>query len=118
MTTWTVPGTILRVVDADTFDVLLDLGWRITYSAKVRLAGVNAPELGTNAGIAARDMVNAALMNGDRKPAEPPYLPIVVTSHSLDKYGRVLGSIAWTDRAGIRHDLATDLVAAGLADRT
>lgn len=91
-TVWTVPATVLRVVDADTLDVSLDLGWHITLHAKVRLAGVNAPELATAAGKAARDWVVSQLLrlpNGDI--AE--YRPVTVVSHSLDKYGRVLGDV-------------------------
>lgn len=107
MTVWTVPATIRRVVDADTLDVLLDLGWNITYSAKVRLAGCNAPELSTPAGREAQQFAERLLCdeNGD-------FLPVTVVSHSLDKYGRVLGSVRTGRPAG---DIGIDLTAALLA---
>jgi endonuclease YncB( thermonuclease family) len=88
--TWTVPGEILRVVDADTYEINLDLGWKITYRAKVRLAGINAPEIATAEGREARDWITAQLRLGSGE-----FRPVTVVSHSLDKYGRVLGSILW-----------------------
>lgn len=99
MTTWTVPATVVRVVDADTLECDLDLGWRITYRAKVRLAGVNAPEMSTPEGKAARAWV-----------AEVLIAQVTVVSHSLDKYGRVLGEVRVGD-----WDLATALLEAGHA---
>ncbi len=38
-----------------------------------------------------------------------------MTSRSLDLYGRTLGSVHWTDRKGVLHDLASELLAAGHA---
>jgi micrococcal nuclease len=45
MTDWIYPNTkILRVVDADTFDVLIDHGCDIYSKRRIRLAGVDAAE--------------------------------------------------------------------------
>ncbi len=45
MTEWTYPNTkILRVVDADTFDVLIDHGCDIFSKKRIRLYGVDAAE--------------------------------------------------------------------------
>ena len=52
-----------RVVDGDTVDVTLDLGFSIRYQARVRLLGINAPESRTRdkaekaLGLAAKDYV-------------------------------------------------------------
>ena len=35
---------ITRVVDGDTCDVTIDLGFKIMHKARVRLHGINAPE--------------------------------------------------------------------------
>lgn len=107
MTTWTVPARVLRVVDADTLECDLDLGWHITYRAKIRLAGVNAPEMSTPEGRAARAFVDQLLAN--RHGA-----PVTVTSHSLDKYGRVLADVTWHENAG-ELSLAGEIVRAGHA---
>jgi micrococcal nuclease len=110
MTTWTVPATVLRVVDGDTLEVLLDLGWHISYKSKLRLAGVNAPEMSTNEGVLAKAFSTASLTTD-----AGGWRPITVVSHSLDKYGRVLGSAHWTDSKGMLHDLSSELLTAGHA---
>lgn len=85
---WTVPAVVDRVVDGDTVYVVLDLGWHISLYQAVRVAGINCPELATEAGKAARARAVELLPVGTR---------VVVVSHSLDKYGRVLGTIRMPD---------------------
>lgn len=102
MTTWTVPATILRWADADTPILLLDLGWSISLKARARLSHVNAPELATDAGKAARDYAVSVL---------PVGVTVMFTSHCLDKYGRPLGAITMPDG----RDFAETLLAAGHA---
>lgn len=118
MTTWTVPATILRVVDGDTLDLDLDLGWHITYHAKIRLVGVNCPEMSTAAGKVARTFTDRWAMGVDDPdwtgPARP-YLPAIVVSHSLDKYGRVLGDLYRADPAAPHQHLNAELITAGHA---
>lgn len=53
-----VPGSV-RVIDGDTMELTLDLGFYITHRLTVRLAGLNCPEMNTAEGVAARDFVNA-----------------------------------------------------------
>lgn len=102
MTIWSVPATVVKIVDGDTVHLRLDLGWRIYYEARARIIGINCPEIMTKTG-------------DDAKAYAATLLPIgglvKFTSHSLDKYGRPLGSI--TDAAGT--DFAAEMVAAGHA---
>jgi micrococcal nuclease len=102
VTTWTVPATIARVVDADTLALVLDLGWHITLTTNARVAGIDAPELSTVEGKAARDFVRELL---------PVGAAVTFLSRSLDKYGRPLGSVTFADGM----DLATVLLQAGHA---
>ncbi|HLL69004.1 MAG TPA: thermonuclease family protein [Micromonosporaceae bacterium] len=102
MTTWTVPAVVLRVIDADSLRMQLDLGWYTYRVENCRLGHCNAPELNTAAGRAARDFVLTLLTIGD---------PVTFTSKSLDKYGRPLGDITLADG----RDLATILIQAGHA---
>jgi endonuclease YncB( thermonuclease family) len=106
MTTWTVPATVVRVVDADTFLMALDLGWHISLEARCRIAGINAPELHTDEGDAARAWAVGALPLGTQ---------VMFTSHALDKYGRPLGSITMTSPQGAVFDYASEILAAGHA---
>jgi endonuclease YncB( thermonuclease family) len=86
MTTWTVPATVLRVVDGDTVRLRLDLGWSVYTEKNCRILGVNAPEVATEAGQAARDWAHVTLPEG---------LAVMFISHSLDKYGRPLGQLRY-----------------------
>jgi len=42
---WIFRGTLARVVDGDTVDVLVDLGFRISAKMRFRVAGIDTPEL-------------------------------------------------------------------------
>jgi endonuclease YncB( thermonuclease family) len=42
--------TVLEVVDADTLLLAVDCGFKITKEERIRLAGLNAPELETKKG--------------------------------------------------------------------
>jgi micrococcal nuclease len=86
VTTWTVPATVLRVVDGDTVRLLLDLGWHITLEANARVIGINAPELNTAEGQAAKRFAVDHLPIGSE---------VTFVSKQLDKYGRPLGSISY-----------------------
>lgn len=122
MGSWTVPAKVIRVVDGDTLDVDLDLGWHITYRAKVRLAGLNCPELHTPEGVAAAEWVTGQLTAPHPDRMVITWRPVVVKSHSLDKYGRVLGTVYWADPTpggtpplALMHNLNDDLLATGHA---
>lgn len=102
MTVWTVPATIIRWLDADTAQMELDIGFAISYRAKVRIEGVNSPELNTAAGREAVAWTRAFL---------PPGMKVTVVSRQWDKYGRVLGAIVLPDGS----DYGEALIKAGHA---
>lgn len=79
------PATLLRVVDADTLQVSADVGFGLSLWVCVRLVGVDAPELPTPAGLAAKAWVESVAKVGDRVT--------LVTDCRRDKYGRVLGTV-------------------------
>lgn len=116
MTVWTVPATVLRVVDGDTLMLKLDLGWHISYEARCRLIGVNAPELDTDEGVAARLWVISKLSDAGVHPigSEHPD-PVTLVSHAIDKYGRPLGQVLVTTPQGSTFDLGLELLEAGHA---
>ena len=53
----TYPAEVVRVIDGDTMDVLLDCGFGCESPQTLRLRGINTPELGFLAGQRARDFV-------------------------------------------------------------
>jgi endonuclease YncB( thermonuclease family) len=111
---WTVPAIVLRVVDGDTLMLRFDLGWHISYESRARLIGVNAPELSTEDGVAARVWVTdwMADVGGDSFGAGAE---VTFVSHALDKYGRPLGQVLATTPQGASRDLGLDLLTAGHA---
>ena len=81
---------LLRVVDGDTIDPNIDLGFNVTVKKRVRFLGVNAPESRTRdleekaKGLAAKDRVKQ-LLEGTKT--------IQLKSHGVGKYGRCLGEL-------------------------
>ena len=80
-----------KVVDGDTIDVTIDLGFDIKYSSRVRLAGIDTPESRTRdleektLGLEAKEYLKKRLKDAKR---------IVIKTEKLDstgKYGRILG---------------------------
>lgn len=95
-TTWTVPARVVRVVDGDTLILDLDLGWKTwRLGERCRLAGINCPEMDTEAGVFARDFVQSRLYFP--APVGDARLLVTFASHSLDKYGRPLGHVKLAD---------------------
>lgn len=85
---------VTHIVDGDTIDVELDLGFDIIYKSRVRFLGINAPESRTRdleekaLGLAAKDFVGRWLLE------EAGMNPIIETSlDKKGKFGRVLGRI-------------------------
>lgn len=82
-------GVVDNVHDGDTVYVKLDVGFDLTVYARVRVNGINAPELSTQAGKDARAFARTLLAVGDA---------VRVVSYGWDKYGgRVEGSITLAD---------------------
>tara|TARA_R100001509_G_scaffold47159_1_gene25504 strand:+ start:1177 stop:1599 length:423 start_codon:yes stop_codon:yes gene_type:complete len=88
---------VTRVVDGDTIDCVLDLGFSILHKCRVRLYGIDTPESRTRdldekaRGKLASKFLKEAIDNGKE---------IVLRSELKDskgKYGRVLGSIVVDD---------------------
>jgi len=89
--------TVTRVVDGDTVDVILDLGFSIFHKCRVRLYGIDTPESRTRnkdekvRGKLAAKYLEDAINNGTK---------VVLRSKLKDskgKYGRVLGEVVIDD---------------------
>lgn len=93
---------LVRVTDADTVVMDIDVGFRMRAVMPIRLAGVDAPELRTDEGKAARDWVTDWF-------EQHPIVRISTQKHP-EKYGRWLGTIYRDDGS-----LNQDLIAAGHA---
>ena len=78
---------LVRVVDGDTVDLIIDLGFDTLRKERFRLYGIDAPEMRTEAGKAAKAWLEDALM-----PLEAIYVQTIQleTKAKRDKYGRFL----------------------------
>lgn len=65
-------ASVVRVIDGDTYEMRIDLGYRVEARLLIRLRGYDAPELPTPKGIAAQQKAARLFARGG---------PIVVRSH-------------------------------------
>lgn len=77
-----------RVIDGDTVDAIIDLGFNISIKQRVRIIGVDAPELRSR-DVEEREMAKKATEFAERWMATGGRM--VVTTYKDDKYGRILG---------------------------
>jgi micrococcal nuclease len=103
---------VLRVVDGDTIDVDLDLGFNISYTQRVRLAGIDTPESRTTdkaekvLGLEVKKHLTELLKSSTQ---------IVIRTEkpdSTEKYGRILG---WIFLDGSSESVNTALISDGYA---
>ena len=80
-----------NVVDGDTIDVLIDLGFDILFQSRVRLAGIDTPESRTKdlrekaLGLESKEYLKKALKDAKS---------VIIKTEKIDsseKYGRILG---------------------------
>jgi micrococcal nuclease len=80
---------VIKVIDGDTIDCFIDLGFKITIKSRIRLAGIDTPETRTRNpeekiyGIEAKERLEFLLQDSEVK----------ILSHGLGKFGRVLGTL-------------------------
>jgi micrococcal nuclease len=87
---YTYKINILKVIDGDTVDAEIDLGFDVKVKKRIRFMGINTPESRTRdleekaRGLAAKDRVKQLLDGCDN---------IQLNSHGVGKFGRCLGEI-------------------------
>ena len=106
---WEYSIRVLRVVDGDTVDAQVDLGFSTHKNVRIRVHGIDTPEVRTRdkaekaKGIAATNRVKDLIANADE---------VVLRSHGVDKFGRCLGTIILIG-AGQEFNLAEQLILEG-----
>jgi len=81
---------ITRVIDGDTVDVDIDLGFGITLSHRVRLKGINAAETRTKDLEEKAEGIKARLWLEKELSREGEW---IIDTTKEDKYGRILGTL-------------------------
>jgi micrococcal nuclease len=91
-------ATCIRVVDGDTIDAEIDLGFDIKVTKRIRLGGINAPESRTRnkvekkLGLAAKERLKE-MLEGAANCFE-------LESQEIGKFGRVIGKLLIDKIAG------------------
>jgi micrococcal nuclease len=103
---------VTNVVDGDTIDVEIDLGFDISFSSRVRLAGIDTPESRTTnkaekvLGLEAKEYVKSKIKDAK---------DVVIKTEKMDsseKYGRILG---WIFLDGSKVSVNEQMIADGYA---
>ncbi len=101
-------AVVRHIIDGDTFDCFVDLGWNDYRYQAVRLLGCDTPEINRPdtkvAGLAARDFVKSVMPPGSRV--------VLYTKQDPDSFGRYLARIKLEN--GL--DLTDVLLSAGHAE--
>lgn len=88
---WTYVISKVRVIDGDTIEATLDLGFYIAAEIPIRLDGINAAEHGTPAGERAKTWLEGRCR---RAIAAKQFTVTTRKEAKGDKYGRILG-VLW-----------------------
>ncbi len=98
---------LLRVVDGDTIDCILDLGFDVSIKERVRLKGLDTPEIRT------KDLNEKRLGLEAKKFVEDMFQDkgndvIIETEYRRGKYGRTIGTITFQDDTVLNEMLITE----------
>lgn len=82
---YTYKAKIVRVVDGDTIDLDVDLGFKIHSHIRTRLARIDTPEMNTEEGKAVKVLVETRL---------PRDTEVMIATGKGDRYGRWIAEIS------------------------
>jgi micrococcal nuclease len=103
---------ILRVIDGDTIDADIDLGFDISLTKRIRLAGVDTPESRTSDanekkyGLESKEWLKHKVENAGH------ILIKTELPDSTEKYGRIIGHLFVNDQSNSLND---QMIAEGMA---
>lgn len=98
---------VINVVDGDTVDAVVDLGYYVFVTERFRLLRINTPETNIRdnlAGLAAKEFVKGKLLDKD----------VLLQSFKADSFGRWLCEI-WYEENGQVININTELLEKGYA---
>ena len=103
---YTYAAKLIEVVDGDTVDLLIDLGFGVHVKERCRLYGIDAPEMPTEAGRNAKSrlesLIGAATGDLHVQTIKMPRRP----KEKTDKYGRYL-AVLYDGISGMEEDQAS-----------
>tara|TARA_R110000851_G_scaffold94758_10_gene205800 strand:+ start:2529 stop:2918 length:390 start_codon:yes stop_codon:yes gene_type:complete len=109
-------GKVVRIVDGDTIEAMIDVGFDIWFKKKIRFMGIDTWESRTRnleekaKGLLAKKRTTELLMEVSAKSGY-----FRVKSHGLGKYGRILGELFIEDAEGTQYNINETLKTEGHA---
>jgi micrococcal nuclease len=76
-------GIVTNIVDGDTIDITLDLGYQVATKQRIRLLGVDTPERGEEGYLEAKAFVSESLLGEE----------VMIESFKSDSFGRYLAYV-------------------------
>ena len=107
---YTYKAFVMRVIDGDTLKLEIDTGFDEQCRETIRLRGIDCPEMNTPEGRAAKRFV-------ERELAHCESIILKSTQTRKEKWGRYLGDVFYTDKAGKQQYLNNVLLEKGYAVR-
>jgi endonuclease YncB( thermonuclease family) len=98
-TPYVYKATIERVVDGDTLLAMIDLGFQVHRSQRLRLAGIDTPARDTPKGARAKELVEDQL-------SEVPY--VILKTDKIDLYGRYVAHVFYAADETDKHRIFTE----------
>ena len=109
-------GKLERVVDGDTIDALIDVGFDIWIKKRIRYSGIDTWESRTRDLVEKQKGLQAKARNQEllmKVSSKSGYFRL--KSHGVGKYGRVLGEIFIEDKEGKQYKINKTLISEGHA---
>lgn len=109
---YTYKAKLIRVIDGDTIDAEIDLGFNVLIRQRIRLYGINTPESRTtdleekDRGLAAKQRLTELL---------PKEFVVETILNKRGKFGRILGVLHVDQEDGSRQNINQTLVEEGHA---
>jgi len=117
------PVVISRIVDGDTVDARIDIGFKIVYEERIRLLGLDTPESFTSnkkekvLGLAAKYRIKELIASANALPKKRGKKDVVLktSKDGKGKFGRILGEIWINSNTGVAININQVLIDEGHA---
>lgn len=93
--TYQYKAVVTNVVDGDTVDLVVDLGFKIQTKQRVRLARIDTPERAQPGYAAARDFVKESILGK----------PVTIKTEKVSKWGYYLAEVTLDDGKNLNDTL-------------
>jgi endonuclease YncB( thermonuclease family) len=112
---YTYRAWVVRVLDGDTVEVVVDLGFGVRSVQTLRLRGLDCPELVSKEGKEAKAFVESVIASPVGAKQSQPF--VLIKTVKSDKYDRYLADIFYSDKTGTQVYLNNLLLEKGHAVR-